>query len=165
MLIRVKEIDFINGNNNVANVQSKFILQEKDIIALKSSFYLIKEAEEICRKQYENFGITVEGDIITRCLLTPLIKKGDFYYSSEKTKETNAKVLDIFNELNFLKDDEDDNDDNAYDFVFKVDEDARIRYLALYKLPSSDDRLEYREIINLFKDSTIKYEIMEKLFK
>ena len=163
MIVRAKSLEFIT--TNIANVESNSRLEEGDVVAFKSSFYFLKEAEEICREQTKNLGIPVEGSIKTRCLLLFLIKKGDFYYSSEKTKETNDKVLEIFNELSFLKDDEDDNDDNAYDFVFKVDEDARIRYLALYKLPSSDDRLEYREIINLFKDSTIKYEIMEKIFK
>lgn len=164
MIIRAKSLEFVT--TNTANVESNSCLQEGDLVAFKSSFYFLKEAEEICREQTKNLGIPVEGNIKTRCLLMFLIKKGDFYYSSEKTKETNAKVLDIFNELSFLKDGKDDDkDDNEYDFVFKVDEDARIRYLALYKLPSSDDRLEYREIINLFKDSTIKYEIMEKIFK
>lgn len=157
MLIRVEEIDFINGNNNVANVQSKFILQEKDIIALKSSFYLIKEAEEICRKQYENFGITVEGDIITRCLLTPLINKEEFYYSSEKDEKTNSAVIDVFIN-NTINSDE-------YNFVLKVDESARVRYLAIYRLPETDSRLEFKEIINFFKDSTLKEDIVKKILQ
>ena len=160
MIVRAKSLEFVT--TNMANVESNSRLQEGDVVAFKSRFYFLKEAEEICREQRKNLGIPVEGNIKTRCLLMFLIKKGDFYYSSEKTKETNDKVLDIFNELSFFKDDK---DDNEYDFVFTVDEDARIRYLALYKLPSSDDRLEYREIINSFKDSTIKYEIMERIFK
>ena len=160
MIVRAKSLEFVT--TNMANVESNSRLQEGDVVAFKSRFYFLKEAEEICREQTKNLGIPVEGNIKTRCLLMFLIKKGDFYYSSEKTKETNDKVLDIFNELSFFKDDK---DDNEYDFVFTVDEGARIRYLALYKLPSSDDRLEYREIINSFKDSTIKYEIMERIFK